>query len=89
MSRTFKHTPDAAYKLRVYFTDGGTASLYSRDWRGKRHDPEGGRIALENYVTRKAAVIRSALLYDKQGGDKLLLRFQDGAWQAPRTPAQP
>lgn len=87
MSRSFKHTPDAAYKLRVYYLDGGTASLFSRDWRGKSHDPEGGRIALQSYVTRKAALIRSALLYDKLNGDRLLFRFRDGAWMPPHAPA--
>ena len=90
MGKSFKHTADAAYKLRVYFRDGKAASLFSRDWRGKLHDPEAGRIALENYVSRKATAIQSALIYDKRSSpDRLILKFQDGTWRALGDPVKP
>ncbi|MEM6269633.1 MAG: hypothetical protein AAF998_09355 [Bacteroidota bacterium] len=77
----FKSTDSAAFKLRVYFTDGNAASLFSRDWRGRKYQPHNGLLYLERYVIRKASLINIAIIYDKRGGaDKVIRRYQGGTW---------
>ncbi|MEM7035830.1 MAG: hypothetical protein AAF570_02550 [Bacteroidota bacterium] len=81
MSRSFKSDRPAAFKLRVYFIDGGTVSLKSRDYRGKVYLPAGGLTRLIGYVTRHRHRIKTALIYDKRGGkDDLIGKYLNQTW---------
>lgn len=78
-----KFIAQAHTKLLVYYLDGGV-----RTWYGRNNLPE-GRLAADpraveikrhdRYVTKTAAHIKVALLYDQHTGEEIR-RFKNGEW---------
>jgi hypothetical protein len=90
MGRHFKNQLPAAYKLWALFRDGGTVNLKSRDWNGKRYDPEAGLRKLEQYLQQHADQIAQGRIYDKRVcPDRLVRRFEGGVFIPLDSPANP
>ena len=84
MGRHFKNDIPPAYKLHVRFKDGGKANLKSRDWDGKRHDPDAGLLALEKYLVQKSDRVIYGIIYDKrESPDRVIRYFRAGIWRDP------
>lgn len=78
MSKRFKTTGTAAFKLHVFFHPSGTATFYSRDWINRACRPERGLIGLIKYIKVNQAQIKYAMIYDKRGGRDVVIGKYEG-----------